>query len=73
MLISCHKFLIFRAERLRASAFSSSNSEHVRQLQQMGIEISVQSDGRLQLTHIPTMVFFKIFKRLTHFKFFFVW
>uniref|UniRef100_A0A0N5AWZ4 alpha-1,2-Mannosidase n=1 Tax=Syphacia muris TaxID=451379 RepID=A0A0N5AWZ4_9BILA len=43
------------SERLRAWAFSSSNSEHIRQLQQMGIEISVQADGRLQLTHIPTM------------------
>lgn len=43
------------SERLRAWAFSSSNSEHIRQLQQMGIEISVQTDGRLQLTHIPTM------------------
>ncbi len=33
-----------------ASTFSSSNPEHIRQLRQMGIEMSIQPDGRLSLT-----------------------
>ncbi|KHN83235.1 ER degradation-enhancing alpha-mannosidase-like protein 3 [Toxocara canis] len=39
------------SERLRAWAFSSSNIEHVRQLNQMGIQVQIQPDGRLQLLH----------------------
>ncbi|VDK48274.1 unnamed protein product [Anisakis simplex] len=39
------------SERLRAWAFSSSNSEHVRQLNQMGIQVQIQADGRLHLLH----------------------
>lgn len=41
----------FRADRIRAWAFSSSNQEHVKQLVMMGIELITLSDGRLHLSH----------------------
>lgn len=43
-------------ERLRAWAFSASNSEHLLQLKKMGIEIDLRSDGTVQLSHVPQMV-----------------
>uniref|UniRef100_A0A9J2PH42 alpha-1,2-Mannosidase n=1 Tax=Ascaris lumbricoides TaxID=6252 RepID=A0A9J2PH42_ASCLU len=39
------------SERLRAWSFSSSNSEHVHQLNQMGIQVQMQPNGHLQLVH----------------------
>ncbi|KAI6174465.1 Alpha-1,2-Mannosidase [Aphelenchoides besseyi] len=39
------------SERLRAWAFSSSNPEHVQKLKQMGIQIRVLPDGKMQLSH----------------------
>uniref|UniRef100_A0A915BGC4 alpha-1,2-Mannosidase n=1 Tax=Parascaris univalens TaxID=6257 RepID=A0A915BGC4_PARUN len=39
------------SERLRAWSFSSSNSEHIHQLNQMGIQVQMQPNGRLQLVH----------------------
>lgn len=41
----------FRAERIRAWAFSASNQEHIKQLAQMGIQIVTHDDGRLHLSH----------------------
>lgn len=43
-------------ERLRAWAFSSSNPDHIKQLNEMGIKVQIISDGRLQLTHLPQQV-----------------
>lgn len=41
----------FRTERLKAWAFSAANVDHIAQLRSMGIEVEVQLDGRLQLSH----------------------
>jgi mannosidase alpha-like ER degradation enhancer 3 len=38
-------------ERLKAWAFSVTNANHLEELKKMGIEIQVQSSGRIQLTH----------------------
>ncbi|CAJ0925664.1 unnamed protein product, partial [Mesorhabditis belari] len=42
------------SERLKAWAFNAQDSEHLRQLRQMGIELQVQTDGRIQLSHQST-------------------
>ncbi|VDM53030.1 unnamed protein product [Angiostrongylus costaricensis] len=39
------------SERLRAWAFSASNSDHIKQLKQMGIDVQVHGDGRMHLSH----------------------
>ncbi|KAJ1364821.1 hypothetical protein KIN20_024994 [Parelaphostrongylus tenuis] len=39
------------SERLRAWAFSASNTEHIKQLRQMGIDVQVHGDGRMHLSH----------------------
>ncbi|KAI6238777.1 Alpha-1,2-Mannosidase [Aphelenchoides fujianensis] len=39
------------SERLRAWAFSSSNPEHVKKLKEMGIQLRIMPDGKMQLTH----------------------
>ena len=65
--LSCRSLIfrsLFRTERLRAWAFSATNAAHLKQLKQMGIDIQVQSDGRLQLSHhganVSTFVFINL-------------
>ena len=38
-------------ERLKATSFIATNKEHVEELQRMGIQMTVQGDGRVQLVH----------------------
>uniref|UniRef100_A0AC34FLJ6 PA domain-containing protein n=1 Tax=Panagrolaimus sp. ES5 TaxID=591445 RepID=A0AC34FLJ6_9BILA len=38
-------------ERLRAWAFSTTNSDHLQQLKSMGIEVQIDTEGRVMLIH----------------------
>lgn len=52
-------FLSFRppsAQRLSATSFIATNKEHVEELQRMGIQMTMQPDGRVQLTHSAAAV-----------------
>lgn len=50
----------FRNDRLRAWAFSTTNSDHLQQLKTMGIEVQVDSEGRVMLIHRANAVSFKL-------------
>ncbi|CAJ0565963.1 unnamed protein product, partial [Mesorhabditis spiculigera] len=41
-------------ERLKAWAFDAKDADHIRQLRQMGIDVQVQDDGRIHLSHHAT-------------------
>ncbi|KAK6763996.1 hypothetical protein RB195_024351 [Necator americanus] len=45
---------IMSSERLHDWSFSSTNAEHVKQLLQMGIQLHVREEGRMQLSHHST-------------------
>ena len=51
---------LFRNERLRAWAFSTTNAQHLLQLKMMGIEVEIDENGRVLLTHHANAVSFFI-------------